>query len=240
MMILVAKGQSQKEALINYICPFMNLSMDLQHLISPEIESDHAVKGQEVITAQGFIVSIIMKKDLLTLNIGEISLILSRLNILFSFPEKNHEISNDLFASCCEVILAMFKHYPKQLYGSSSILISVLRSMLHHLMTEKISERGSSDAKCQIFSKICELLIAHKDVYKKHVVGLVLDFVSCMQTKISSSRKELLLPSVYLLLDTLSMYEQEELNAMMDPMSKMIFRSVHQSYLKTHQYKGQF
>ena len=244
LMIMIAKGQSQKDGLIDYIRPFLHLSIEVQHFACGKSDVSHRVQESNIRISQSFIKTIIMKKDLLTLNIGEISLILARLNRLFRFENKCSKRNEVLFVMSCDVILALFKHYPKQLYGSCAVLMSTIRSLLYFLMSESIIRKRpivpSNDEKYQKFSKICELLMVHKEVYKKHVVGLIVGFVTYMQDKHFNGKKDLLLQSVYILLDCLSNHEQDELNAKMDPKSKSMFRSVHQSYQKNHQYKGKF
>ena len=96
------------------------------------------------------------------------------------------------------------------------------------------------EKRCNEFTRLCELLSPHKDVYKKHVVGLVLFFVNHLvkEKDHSLTVKNALLPAVHCLLDTFSEYETSQLNALMSTQAKSAFRSIYQSYRKFHAYKG--
>jgi hypothetical protein len=103
---------------------------------------------------------------------------------------------------------------------------------------------GSPDdeaaAKAQRFARVCELLVSHRDIYKKHVVGLLLEFVHGLEhAKMDTTRRDGLIPAIYFLLDTLSTYETQELNANMSKKAKTLFRQINNDYQKLHAYRGQ-
>lgn len=87
--------------------------------------------------------------------------------------------------------------------------------------------------------RICELLIPHKDVFKKHVVGLVLRYIQALNEGMNTTTKSKMMPSMYALLDMCSDFEIRQINAMIDVSSKTLFAPVFQSYQKYYQYSGQ-
>jgi hypothetical protein len=149
-------------------------------------------------------------------------------------------LSTDLFLECSQVVLSMFQRYTKHLYSCVPSVISVLHSFMGRILydtgdvsDEDIARRG------QAFSRLSELLVPHGDIYKKHLIGLLLEFVHSLEGKLSTLRKELLLPAVYYMLDCLSLHETRQLNVLMSTMGKALFQGVYQSYQKVHAYKGQ-
>ena len=87
-------------------------------------------------------------------------------------------------------------------------------------------------------NRVCELLIPHKDIFKKHVVGLMLRYIRALNEGMNPTTKSKLLPSIYALLDMCSDFETRQINAMIDTPSKALFAPVFQSYRKYYQYHG--
>ena len=87
--------------------------------------------------------------------------------------------------------------------------------------------------------RVCELLIPHKDIFKKHVVGLILRYITALNDGMNPSTKSKIMPSVYALLDMCSDFETRQINAMIDVSSKTLFAPVFLSYRKYYQYSGQ-
>ena len=88
-------------------------------------------------------------------------------------------------------------------------------------------------------NRVCELLIPHKDIFKKHVVGLMLRYIRALNEGMNPTTKAKLLPSVYALLEMCSDFETRQINAMIDTPSKALFAPVFQAYRKYYQYHGQ-
>mmetsp|Transcript_27307 Transcript_27307/g.49617 ORF Transcript_27307/g.49617 Transcript_27307/m.49617 type:complete len:169 (-) Transcript_27307:195-701(-) len=150
-----------------------------------------------------------------------------------------NDINGDvaIFNSCCAVVASLIAHYPKQLYGCPSPLFSLLLALLTHLLHAN-PKKGISQ-KALEFVKICELLIPHKDIFKKHVVGLILCYIQSLNKGMNPTTKSRLMPSIYALLDMCSSFETRQINAMIDVPSKIVFAPVFQSYQKFYQYHGQ-
>lgn len=79
----------------------------------------------------------------------------------------------------------------------------------------------------------------HKDVFRKHVVGLVLRYIQALNEAMTPAVKAKLMPSIYALLDMCSEFETKQINSMIDVPSKALFAPVFQSYQKYYRYHGQ-
>lgn len=147
-------------------------------------------------------------------------------------------LPSEVFVAATQTFATMFQRYPKQLYACAPSVVSLLHSLLARVVHEDIPQTEMV-VRMHHFARVCELFVGHKDIYRKHLVGVVLEFVDELNKGLDASRKELLIPAIYCLLDSLSQYETKQLNAMMDTHCKVLFRSVYQSYQKKHAYKGQ-
>lgn len=87
--------------------------------------------------------------------------------------------------------------------------------------------------------RVCELLIPHKDIFKKHVVGLIIHYIWSLKKGLNPTIKSKLMPSIFALLDMLSDFETRQIDAMIDAPSKALFAPVFRSYQKYYQYHGQ-
>ena len=86
--------------------------------------------------------------------------------------------------------------------------------------------------------RLCELLIPHKDIFKKHVVGLILRYIQSLSKGMYPTTKSKLMPSIYALLDMCTDFETRQVNAMIDVQSKALFAPIFASYQKYYQYHG--
>lgn len=144
----------------------------------------------------------------------------------------------EVYGSCFSLLSLFLQRFSKQLYVCVPSIISTLSSMLRHALYGSLGELDIMD-RGQKFTRLCELLVPHRDVYKKHVLGLLIEFVKALRGDMDLVRKNSLTPAVYCLLDMLQQYETKQLNSMMDTTGKALFRTVHQNYQKLHVYKGQ-
>jgi hypothetical protein len=147
-------------------------------------------------------------------------------------------LPNDVYDATTRLFSALFQRFSKQLYICVPSVVSVLHSFLRQVLYGPLSDEVIVD-RSQKFTRLCELLINHRDIYKKHLLGLLLEFIHALQHNMSPVRKKNLLPAVYCLLDSLSSYETKQLNSMMETTAKTLFRTVYQSYQKLYAYKGQ-
>ncbi|KAL7548788.1 hypothetical protein ACHAWF_012045, partial [Thalassiosira exigua] len=182
--------------------------------------------------------TLISKKDLLLLSGREVAMILCEMNPLFHYcAGAGDDVDGDvsIFKSCCSVLESFIAHYPKQLYGCPSPLFSLLLALLSNTLR---SNHGLSQ-KALEYSKVCELLIPHKDIFRKHVVGLILGYIQALNEGMTPATNNKLKPSIFAMLDMCSDFETRQINAMIDVPSKTLFAPVFKSYQKYYQYHGQ-
>jgi len=238
VMANVVKGQAEREVLSIFGHKLLTISNDLIHPFGRQSQLSYDRWRNQVITAQGFMTTIIAKNDLISLKGSDVSNILLSINTLLAsqIPTEHPRIDNIMYSTSCAIIISLLKHYPKQLYGCASSLTSALRCLLNHIMHIR---NGEGMEMFEEFRKVCELLPEHKDIFKKHVMHLVLFYVDGMQKIMDTSTKAQLEPSIFFLLDTLSEYETKQMNTLMRPAAKPLFQNVYRNYQK-HQYKGQY
>ncbi|GAX21271.1 hypothetical protein FisN_1Lh099 [Fistulifera solaris] len=165
----------------------------------------------------------------------DIAVILSLLCAILGDCEQHtgSEVSVSTFSWCTTILTSMFQRYSKYLYACVPIVISLYFCVLKYAMFGPVDRKVS-----QQFAGVCDLMVAHKEVYKKHVLGIVLEFVSQVGF-LSLEHRNRMLPAIYSLLDTMSTYEMQQLNASMGTEQKVLFRTIYQSYQKGHTHKGQ-
>jgi hypothetical protein len=213
------------------------------------LNSLHASTGdaswvENVVAASSLMGDLVRRRDVVSFKERDLALALAHIGAVVGpgasdeagegvtpLPHAVHDATIRLFS-------ALFQRFPKQLYICVPSVVSVLHSFFRQVLYGPLSDEDIVD-RSQRFTRICELLIQHKDIYKKHLLGLLLEFVHALQHDMSLVRKKNLLPAVYCLLDSLTTYETKQLNSMMETGAKTLFRTVYQSYQKLHAYKGQ-
>lgn len=190
--------------------------------------------GENIATASSLINDLTSNRQLLSVKERDIALVLAQTSKVMSFANQDNTVTS----SCFSVVATLVQRFPKQLHTCVPSLIAMLHSFLRHVLYERLDEVTLRD-RSQKFTRLIEILLPHKEIYKKHVICLLLEFVHCLERDLDLFRKECLLPSIFYLLDMLSKYEMEQLNILMDTSAKTLFRSVHQNYQKIHAYKGQ-
>ena len=209
--------------------------------------------AENVATASTLLEDLLKRRDILPLKERDLALILSYIVAVLG-PAEGVSITENLAGRNCsddddetavytctaDLFSTVFQRYTKQLYTCVPSVISALHCFLRHSINAPLSLPGQSIAiRGQRFTRLCEHLVGHREIYKKHVVGLVLEFVVGLGQSMSLQRRDSLVPAIYCLLDTMSTFETQQLNAYMDTKAKILFRTIHQSYQKLHTYKGQ-
>lgn len=227
---LKSKGDEQMEIVSSFAERILRKSLDV--LDASRDEDDHATK---VALASSVIISLLKEKRLLTVKERHIAAILSQTTNVLQHAGKTKKV----YSSCFDLVAALLQRFPNQICTCVPSLIAVLHAfqgqLLHNDELDNVIIRERSEQ----FTRLCELLLPNKEVFKKHILCLLLEFVHCLEHGMSLVRKECLLPSVFYLLDMLTKYEMQQLTTLMDTTSKALFRSVYQSYNKLHAYKGQ-
>ncbi|KAL7469235.1 hypothetical protein ACHAXS_009497 [Conticribra weissflogii] len=237
LSITLAKSQEQIKHVANLSKTFLAIMMGLvrRKYEDPLEESANISLYSKAATA------LISRKELLLLSGREIAMIMCEMSpVLFIEGRQKELVANDdfiVFKSCCSVVAALVAHYPKQLYGCPSPLFTFLLALLSHLLNTTL--KTGLVPKAHEYAKVCELLIPHKDVFRKHVVGLILRYIQALNEAMTPVVKAKLMPSIYALLDMCSEFETKQINSMIDVPSKALFAPVFQSYQKYYQYHGQ-
>ncbi|CAJ1969340.1 unnamed protein product [Cylindrotheca closterium] len=195
-----------------------------------------------VYCAVSLIIDMASNRDVISLRESDIALILchisSAINILDEPSKEFHAVTTSVYSSCCLMLTFLLQRFPKQLHScvslTSGLLVALLQRALHGDFTK-------SDAKmrCQKYTRLCELLQPHGDVYKKHVLAVLLEYVKALRGNLDPARKNDIMPAIFCLLDILQQYENSQLNSMLDDMGRALLRSTHTNYQRAHVYKGQ-
>jgi hypothetical protein len=220
---------------------FFVMSLELLHpLDRPDVSS----WASEVDLGTSLLITLTQQKDVIAIRERDLALMLAQVESALgeggSFRNPNvSPVDGRVYSSCYMLVSSLLQRFPKQLHACVPSVVSTMHNLLRHVLYGELSDPEITQ-RAQIFTRLCELLIPHRDVYKKHVLGLILEFVGALRTNVHPSRSKGIVPAIYCLLDMLSQYETEQLNTMMDATAKTLFRSVYQSHQKTHRYKGQY
>jgi len=159
VMVDVVKGQVQRQSLRKIVKLFVCLAMKLH--FSPSI-APGSVSGWEscIYISQSFISTVMAKKDILNFNGLEISNIVSKVNIIFDDEQKFSSssipfITSKIFASSCELLNSILKHYPKQLYGCLPSYVGVIRSHFKHILQSEGRQSIQINEKTKQIVKLC-------------------------------------------------------------------------------------
>jgi len=250
LALLATKGRGRRDALASTISAYWGTAVGMfQPFYQYQVESQQLsldVWSSCMATGIDFFVILLEKSDVMVIKGRGIGLLLSHISELFS-KEKGKTLSfvlpTSLFSCCCAFLSACLKRHPKHVYGCVPSFFCVVRSCFLHLVNASVETKvdcKSFREKATEFTRLCEMLPQHREIFKKHVIGILLDFALALKNGLSSDAKFALLPSVYVLLEVCSTFEKQQLNVLMDVESKVLFRSVFQNYQKLHHYKGQF
>jgi hypothetical protein len=143
-----------------------------------------------------------------------------------------------LFTACTKLFITVFQRYTKYLYACAPLVILVVQAFLARVLYEQHLTDAIIADRAQRVARVCELFVEHSAIYKKHLIGLILEYIHSVQKGLSLMRKTSLLPAVYLLLDALSPHELKQLNVVMDPSATILFKGIYHNYQKIHAYKG--
>jgi hypothetical protein len=213
----------------------------LQFLTSAGIDITSWKTGVSASTS--LIIDMAGNKNVISLRDRDIALVLAHTNSVLRTGGAVDSsdflpVPAEVYGSCFSLLSLFLQRFSKQLYVCVPSIISTLNSMLRHALHGSLGELDIMD-RGQKFTRLCELLVPHRDVYKKHVLGILIEFINALRGDMDLVRKNSLTPAVYCLLDMLQQYETKQLNSMMDTTGKALFRTVHQNYQKLHVYKGQ-
>ena len=217
-----------------------------------EEEPQVTIWEQQIVKSTRLLCALIRRKDIMVLREKDLAIILSYLSSVITSTCLLIEDGNGptprpfptcVFVGCAKTVLLLLQRCSKQLYACVPLVISVLSAFLKTCLamttttTTTFAELNLETCGNEL-CRLCETLIAHREVYKKHVIGLVLEFVDAVPT-IRPAIKNAVLPSVHCLLDMMTIHERKQLNTLMGTSSKSTFRAIYHNYQKLHSYKGQ-
>jgi len=240
LLLRYLEDENHVEKLSNFGREIFALVLKPLHASNPNESS----WKENVIAASTLMGDLVRRRDVVSFKERDLALVLAHMSAVLG-PGPSEEASNgpsplenDVFDAMIGLFAALLQRFPKQLYICAPSVISVLHSFFRQVLYGPLADKYIVD-RSQKFARICELFVHHQEVYKKHVLGLLLEFVHGLQQSMSLVRKKNLLPAVYCILDLLTPYETKQLNSLMDVTAKTLFRTIYQSYQKLHAYKGQ-
>lgn len=234
----------QQTSEMTNLCPKI-LRVALSHL-HPALQDESASRAgveacrlvEELIRSHHLLLAL-RERDLARI-LSHLSAVLGPNNIVAATHIEAKWLSTDLYVQCSLLFLALFHRYTKNLYSCVPSVVSVLHSFLFRVLydDDQVSH-NDVQVRGQAFARMCEPLIDHKDIYKKHLVGLVVEFVRALQKNLHLVRKDAVMPAIYHVLDSLTSYEIKQIGTFIDPRSKPLLRTVFDLHQKHHSYKGQ-
>ncbi len=231
LIVLNSKSEEQIKALSKHARPLF--SMALEGMTSP------SSKAHDIQYAVELIEEMARSKEIISIRERDLCLVCAHVvGALGSAKEGETTVSNEIFNSCFSVVSFMLQRFSKQLHFCIPSVIHCLSVMLDHCICVGLQDLDVID-RGHKFSRLCELLLPHGEVYKKHVLCLVVAFVETLKNSMDPIRRNSLSPAIYCLLDVLQQHEKSQLNSMLDDMGRALLRTVHENYKKQHVYKGQ-
>jgi hypothetical protein len=194
------------------------------------------------------IIEIGSRKDVLALRERDIALLLTGIASAFkTFQSQSTKLevtsssragSIAVFNACFSLMAFILQRFSKQAHSCVPSVIVVLNVMMEQVIKYPMDEETIRICG-QKFSRLIELLLPHMDVYKKHIVCLVVKFVDGLTAEMDVFRKNALMPAIFCLFDMIQQHETLQLNSMLDEVGRVVLRPVHENYKKVHVYKGQ-
>ena len=209
-------------------------ALALRAMTSVEKRSDTIGEGVSLIQV------IAGNRTIMSIRERELCLILSYTVGALQLPSDDQAISvsKTIFDSCFVIVSFLLQRFSKQLHNCIPSVVSCLGVILGRCLYDELSDLEIID-RGHKFSRLTELLLPYGDVYKKHVLSLVVEFVQALKRDMNSIRRSSLSTAIFCLLDILQQHETNQLNSMLDDMGRALLRTVHESYKKQHVYKGQ-
>jgi len=239
MIVLSTMNQSQIDVLSNHSAMIMDNCLQVMTQVAKQID----VNPDSILEVSSLIVDMASKKDVMALRERDIALILARITSVIRVSEEPDggeitDIQLKAYDASFSLVSLFLQRFSKQVHNCVPSLVISLTTMLQFALSKSLPANCMS-LYGQKFSRLCELLLPHADVYKKHVICLILRFVNSLRHDVHPACKKSLLPGVYCLLDIIQQHETMQLNSMLDEECRALLRSIHEGYKKIHVYNGQ-
>ena len=175
---------------------------------------------------------LLLRRGVFTFRESDLAGLLSRLSDILNGTNGSNEGDATIVQGYAQLVyLTAIQRYTKVIYACAPLVIYTLRQFLISILD---APSHVQDDKGRSFIQICSLLSSSKDVYKKYVVGVVLEFAR----RLDGRSYGFVLPAIYALLDMMSSHENEQLNALMDDKTRSLFKPIYDAYQKHHVFKG--
>jgi hypothetical protein len=238
-IVLSVTEQSQIDVLSMHSAMIMNNCLQVMTQVAKQID----VNPDSIVEVSSLVIDMASKKDMLVVRERDIALVLARITTTIRLNEERGEgkimdLEMKAYDATFSLVSFFLQRFSKQIQYCVSSLVISLTTMLQFALSKSLPTNLMSTCG-QKFSRLCELLLPHSDVYKKHIICLILRFVNALRKDIHPSCRKSILPGIYCLLDIIQEHETIQLNSMLDEECRAFLRSIHEGYKKTHVYKGQ-
>jgi hypothetical protein len=237
-LLLMLDEPDKIEVISSHSTSFLSLSLELlawSVAVSPEC-------GDFTMIASSLIVDVASRKNVATIRERDVALFLSAvtapLQKCSSLDEKDlPRYGIKAFEACYFLVSFFLQRFSKQAQNCLSCLFRSLMSMMEFVLYAPLTDIALVESG-QRWNRLCELLLPHAEVYKKHVLSLIVHFVKGFVENVDVIRKKSLLNGIHCLLDIIQEHETKQLNSMLDDTGRSLLLSVYEGY-KKHAYKGQ-
>jgi hypothetical protein len=198
-------------------------------------------EAAQVQSAGLLLIELIKHKDLVKMKERDIARLLAQLCCLMQDADETGAdgATVEFFTLSCAIVTPLIQRFPRQLYTGAASLMLVLQKLLRFVLHRK-QPVIETEQQARELTRVFGMLPAHKEILKKHILGLILDFVDALSHDLMPSTKNAVAPSVYFLLEIMSEYEINQLNALLDTSGKVLFKTFYEGFQKRHVYRGRF
>ena len=238
-IILSATMQGHIDIISNHSAMIINNCLQVMTQVANQVDGN----SDATVEVSSLIIDMASKRDVVVLRERDIARILARITPTINVSNQPNggtmtEIQLKAYDACFSLVSMFLQRFSKQIHNCVPSLVVSMTTMLQFVLSESLPTTSMSNCG-QKYSRLCELLLPHGDVYKKHVICLILRFVNSLRNDIHPICKKSLLPGIYCLLDIIQEHETMQLNSMLDEECRALLRTIHDGYKKIHVYKGQ-
>jgi hypothetical protein len=152
---------------------------------------------------------------------------------------KEYLISERVFTALYFLLLNTLKSRQYEAYKVIAPLLDGIKYLLRQIVRARPDGSYLTAICIQNFSRLCEELSKNKIVTKKFAEYFLVDFVVLVKlTSLPPKIKQHLMPGVYSIMDTCTEYENQQIFAALDDVSKGIFKGMFNEYNRDHKFSG--
>lgn len=217
----------QADVLQNYGRDIFSVGMRGTSVLSLQRKDYRIVKSALMLLKE-----LLTRRDVFVFRESDLAGLLSRLSdVLNETKGAEDQLSLAVQNTASLIYLTAIQRYANVIYACAPLVIYMLRELMTSIFD---GPSFAQEDRGRMFIQICSLLSSSKDVYKKYVVGVVLEFTR----RLDGRSFNFVLPAIYALLDMMSSHETEQLNALMNVKRRSMFKPIYDGYQKHHVFKG--